>query len=82
LVFREDNFLVNAEMIENFKPGNGASRPSALRDLGLDELEKLAAELPGPHAWAWGTDDVFYCRACYIAFDRETDPVPVGPCDG
>jgi hypothetical protein len=50
------------------------------RDLALDELEKLAAELPGPHAWAWGTESIFYCGGCYIAFDRETEPVPTDGC--
>ena len=51
-------------------------------DLELDELEKLAAELPGPQAWAWGTDSIFYCRACCITFDHEIDAVSVGLCEG
>jgi hypothetical protein len=52
-----------------------------LENLDLDDLEALAETLPGPHSWAWGTDDIFFCQACYIAFEFGADPVPQGPCE-
>jgi hypothetical protein len=50
-------------------------------NLDLDDLGALAETLPGPHAWAWGTGDVFYCRACFIGFEFGAEPVPQGPCE-
>jgi hypothetical protein len=53
-----------------------------LENLDLADLEALAETLPGPHAWAWGTADVFYCQHCLItSFEFCVDPVPQGPCE-
>ena len=51
-----------------------------LAELELDELQALADRLPGPHAWAWGTENIFYCRACYVAFEWGS-PSPDGRCE-
>ena len=51
-----------------------------IETLGLAELETLASSLPGPHSWAWGTEDIFFCQACCVAF-AWGDPVPEGPCE-
>jgi hypothetical protein len=52
-----------------------------LEGFELDDLEALADSLPGPHAWAWGTGDVFFCQACHISFEFGAEPVPQGPCE-
>jgi hypothetical protein len=51
-------------------------------DLTIDDLEALAETLPGPHAWVCGTAEIFYCRACYVAFEFGAEPVVQGPCEG
>jgi hypothetical protein len=52
-----------------------------LEDLDLDDLAELAETLPGPHACAWGTADIFYCQACHLSFEFGADPVSAGPCE-
>ena len=51
-----------------------------IRGLDLAQLAALADSLPGPHAWAWGADDIFYCQACSTSFVWG-EPVPEGVCD-
>jgi hypothetical protein len=48
--------------------------------LDLGELEALADSLPGPHSWVWGTDDIFVCRVCHMAFCWG-EAIPEGRCD-
>jgi hypothetical protein len=52
-----------------------------LEHLDLDDLATIADSLPGPHAWTWGTADIFCCQACHIAFEFGVEPVPDGPCE-
>jgi hypothetical protein len=51
-----------------------------LEDFELDDLADTADSLSGPHAWAYGTADIFVCQACGVAFEFGADPVPPGPC--
>lgn len=43
--------------------------------------DDVADSLPGPHAWAWGTENIYFCQACYISFAHGTEPMPTTPCD-
>jgi hypothetical protein len=52
-----------------------------LEGFELEDLAEIADSLPGPHAWAHGTADIFYCQACYTAFEFGADPVPDGACE-
>jgi hypothetical protein len=52
-----------------------------LEDLDLDALEAIADSLPGPHAWAHGTADIFFCQACHISFGFGAEAVPPWPCE-
>jgi hypothetical protein len=50
--------------------------------MDMDELEQFADALPGRHAWAHGTENIFYCRCCHISFAWGEEPVPEdGPCE-
>jgi hypothetical protein len=51
-----------------------------LENFDREDLAAIAETLPGPHAWAHGTGDIFYCSACCIAFEFGTEPVPQGLC--
>ena len=52
-----------------------------LEGFDLADMQQLADGFPGPHAWTWGTDDIFYCQASGVAFEFGTRPIPSGPCD-